>query len=192
MVPWLQHRELRKHIQPIEQFVYRTAAERWRTKCPGMPRALLDIFKELPNASPSAMSAHVVTFMFASHDTTAHTMGFLLYEISRHTEMQGRLSREIDEVIGDITQPDATVPTCEQVSRFSYCTQVVDETLRLYPVAASGSIRRVDSDGGHLPHSGFPLSEGTAILMPPIIMHRSPEYWDSLLELIQSVSRVTP
>lgn len=182
VMPLLQQRPLRAHLTKLHAFIAIAAAERAATKDGTGPRALLDIFVDLPGATPSDVAAHSITFLFAGHDTTAHSFSFLLYEVARNPDVLTRIRAEVDAELGDFTGDEPRLPGPDEVERLPYCAQVLKETLRLYPTAASGSVRRVDRESGHLPHCGFPLPENAHILMPPFVMHRSPEYWDNPLE----------
>lgn len=179
VVPLLQQRVLRAHMLKLRTFIASAAADRASRKSTDTgPRALLDVFVDLPNSTPDDVTAHALTFLFAGHDTTSHTLSFLIFEVARHIDIQSKIRAEIDAELSGLTGDEPRVPSPDDVSRLPYCTQVLQETLRLYPAAASGSVRCVDRDSGHLPHCGFPLPKGTHVLMPPMVMHRSPIYWD--------------
>ena len=44
---------------------------------------------------------HVLTLLFAGHDTTTSTVSFLIYELARNPEWADRLRAELDDVCGD-------------------------------------------------------------------------------------------
>ncbi|KAI7907546.1 cytochrome P450 [Cokeromyces recurvatus] len=71
----------------------------------------------------------VVTFLIAGHDTTANTLAWTLYELSRHPDIQAKVLQEIAD--NHITWD--TLPTSEQISNLKYMHQVIKEVLRLYP-----------------------------------------------------------
>ncbi|KAI8067575.1 cytochrome P450 [Gongronella butleri] len=71
----------------------------------------------------------VVTFLIAGHDTTANTLAWFFYELSRHPEIQAKVLQEIANV--GITSDK--LPTVEQVNSLKYTMQVIKETLRMYP-----------------------------------------------------------
>lgn len=69
----------------------------------------------------------------AGHETTAHTLSFVLYEIAQHPEVEQKLLSELDNFgnnrpirYGDLNG-----------GVLSYVSQIVQETLRLHPVAPS-------------------------------------------------------
>jgi hypothetical protein len=46
--------------------------------------------------------SNTVVFLFAGHDTTGHTMTWLLYELARHPAMQRRVQQEADEMFAEL------------------------------------------------------------------------------------------
>src|SRR5918998_3329813 len=44
---------------------------------------------------------HVMTLLFAGHDTTTSTVSFLFYELSRHPDVPDRLYSEVDALLGN-------------------------------------------------------------------------------------------
>ncbi|CAO3620404.1 unnamed protein product [Mucor fragilis] len=71
----------------------------------------------------------VVTFLIAGHDTTANTLAWALYELSRHPDVKAKLLQEIAD--NHITWDE--YPTSEQISNLKYMQQIIKEVLRLYP-----------------------------------------------------------
>jgi len=79
---------------------------------------------------------HVLTLLFAGHDTTTSTISFLVYELAHNPDWAERLSAERDEVCGD------REPTPEELfTGLPLLTRAIDETLRLYPPAWTGPRR---------------------------------------------------
>jgi cytochrome P450 len=65
--------------------------------------------------------------LVAGHETSSNALSWILYLLSSHPEALARVHQEIDSVLGD-----API-TFSDVIRFEYTTQVVMESLRLYP-----------------------------------------------------------
>src|SRR5215208_989918 len=99
--------------------------------------------------SDEAIRDHVLTLLFAGHDTTTATITFMLYELSRNPQELGALRDELDTVL------DGRLPTAEDLARsLPRLEMAVDETLRLYPPAWIGPRRSVEAfefDGKHVP-----------------------------------------
>ncbi|KAI9256300.1 cytochrome P450 [Helicostylum pulchrum] len=71
----------------------------------------------------------VVTFLIAGHDTTANTLAWTLYELSRNPDVQAKVLQEIADC--HITWDK--LPTSEQIPNLKYTHQVLKEVLRMYP-----------------------------------------------------------
>ncbi|XP_070505523.1 cytochrome P450 4d2-like [Chironomus tepperi] len=71
----------------------------------------------------------VDTFTFAGHDTTTNAICFTLHMIAKHPEVQQKLNKEIEEVLGDGEL------TFKSLNEFKYLELVIKESLRLYPPA---------------------------------------------------------
>jgi cytochrome P450 len=77
----------------------------------------------------------VMTLLFAGHDTTTSTIGFMFYELARHPEIAAALRDEQTEVLGG-ARPDAAMLMGGQLKLLE---MVQDETLRKYPPAWIGA-----------------------------------------------------
>uniref|UniRef100_A0A3Q0REX4 Cholesterol 24-hydroxylase n=1 Tax=Amphilophus citrinellus TaxID=61819 RepID=A0A3Q0REX4_AMPCI len=98
------------------------------------------------------MLDNFVTFFIAGQETTANKLGFCIMELGRHPEILEKARKEVDDVIGmkrDISYDD--------LGELVYLSQVLKETLRIYPTAP-GTARDVAEDmvidGIHIP-GGF-------------------------------------
>lgn len=72
---------------------------------------------------------YLVKFTFQGHDTTAETMCYALYELSRHSKVQEKLFQELISMIGENGEV-----TNETLKAMTYLQAVINETLRLHPV----------------------------------------------------------
>jgi cytochrome P450 len=103
---------------------------------------------------------HVLTLLFAGHDTTTSTISFLIHELARHPDWLERLAAERDEVCGD------REPTAEELfGGLPLLTRAIDETLRLYPPAWMGprrSVRDFELEGTRVP-AGLPCAYSSYI-----------------------------
>jgi cytochrome P450 len=96
---------------------------------------------------------HVLTLLFAGHDTATSTVSFLVYELARNPDWADAIAAELGEVCGP-RDPSAE----ELFSGLPVLTRAVDETLRLYPPAWIGprrSVRDFEFDGVSAP-AGIP------------------------------------
>lgn len=91
----------------------------------------------------------LVAVLLAGRDTTAVTLSWLFYEISRNPEIVRKLRQEIIEYVG----LDRT-PTYDNLKSMKYLQHTLNETLRLYPVVPYNV--RIALKDTTLPHGGGP------------------------------------
>src|SRR5215468_9881894 len=73
-----------------------------------------------------------ITFLVAGHETTSGLLSFALYALLKNPEVLARGYDEADRVLGtDLS----VLPTYSQVHQVPYVTQILEETLRLWPTA---------------------------------------------------------
>jgi cytochrome P450 len=110
---------------------------------------------------------HVMTLLFAGHDTSTSTITFLLYELARAPEVAARLRAEQDRVLA------GRPPTAAELldGELPELEMAVDETLRLYPPAWIGP-RRAIAD---FKFAGVPVPGGVAVNYCSWASHRLPE-----------------
>ncbi|HEU5434161.1 MAG TPA: cytochrome P450, partial [Thermomicrobiales bacterium] len=110
------------------------------------------------------------TFLVAGHETTSGLLSFALYFLSKHPDVAARARAEVDRVFGEGT----VLPTYEQVRALTYVSQVLKETLRLWPTAPGFARRPLAPDT---------LAETWAIEPTDVIrvitplLHRDPSVW---------------
>ncbi|XP_028253136.1 cholesterol 24-hydroxylase-like [Parambassis ranga] len=98
------------------------------------------------------MLDNFVTFFIAGQETTANQLAFCIMELGRHPDILKKVRKEVDDVIGmkqDISYDD--------LGKLVYLSQVLKETLRLYPTAPGTSrdvLEDMVIDGIHIP-AGF-------------------------------------
>jgi cytochrome P450 len=79
----------------------------------------------------AAVAGNVLTMLLAGEDTTANTLAWMIYLLSRNPEAMQRARDEVRAVIGS-----SQVPTqYEQVSALNFVEACAHETMRLRPVA---------------------------------------------------------
>ena len=74
--------------------------------------------------------ATAIVFMVAGYDTTATTLSFASYLLSKHPDEQQRLQDEIDQAFADA---DGEFPDYSAIQSLPYLDMVVHETLRMFP-----------------------------------------------------------
>ncbi|XP_048841385.1 cholesterol 24-hydroxylase-like isoform X3 [Brienomyrus brachyistius] len=101
------------------------------------------------------MLDNFLTFFIAGQETTANQLSFAVLELGRHPEILEKVRQEVDDVLG--VRQDIQY---EDLGKLTYMSQVLNETLRLYPTAP-GTSRWIAEDvvieGIHIP-GGLPVA----------------------------------
>ena len=108
----------------------------------------------------------ILTLIVAGHETTASTLNWTWYLISQHPEVEQRLSNELNDL--------TTFSEFDDLPRFLYTRQIIDETMRLYP--AGWLLNRKALHDDHLGEYFVPA--GTEIYVPPYFIQRHPDVWE--------------
>ena len=117
--------------------------------------------------SEAQVRDEVMTLLLAGHETTADALSWTFHLLAQHEDIQQRLHREIDEVLGSRPPRYADLPA------LSYARQVLQEAMRLYPPA--WLIERqviADDEVG-----GFRIPAGSMVAISPYTLHRNPALW---------------
>jgi cytochrome P450 len=109
----------------------------------------------------------LVLFILAGHDTTSTTLGYSLWALGHHSEIQDRMFDEVSALGDRPLTPD-------DVPRLGHTVRVLHEALRLCP-PASGTPRMLNKD---LAVDGYRVEAGTMAVVSFYAMHRDPYLWD--------------
>jgi len=114
--------------------------------------------------------AQCITFLVAGHETTSGLLSFAISYLLKDPGVVARASEEVDRVLGTDT---SVPPTYQQVQALTYVTQILNETLRLWPTAPAFTRApyRDDTVGGYL------LPKGSSVTALTPMLHRLPEIW---------------
>ncbi|KAE8586413.1 hypothetical protein XENTR_v10021659 [Xenopus tropicalis] len=92
------------------------------------------------DCDPETLLDNFVTFFIAGQETTANQLSFAVMSLGRNPEILKKAQAEIDEVIGSKRDIEY-----EDLGKLSYLSQVLKETLRLYPTAP-GTSRTLENE----------------------------------------------
>ncbi|XP_063233535.1 cytochrome P450 4g15-like [Bacillus rossius redtenbacheri] len=106
----------------------------------------------------------------AGTDTTAYTVATTLMLLGLHQDVQRKVLQEQESIFGEDTSRPVTTRDLQQMV---YLEQVINETMRLYPVIPAVA-RRVDED---ISVNSYTLPAGTIVIIPIYLVHRNPEYF---------------
>ncbi|ORY07247.1 cytochrome P450 [Basidiobolus meristosporus CBS 931.73] len=112
----------------------------------------------------------VVTFLIAGHETTSNTLAWCLYNLARHPAALKKVLQEL----ANIGIADDELPTIAQVSGMKYLSQVLKETLRMYPPLAS--LQKFCIKDCKLPF-GYAIEKGTVAQINIYSLHHNPNIW---------------
>jgi len=117
--------------------------------------------------SASELRDEMWTLLNAGHETTATTLGFAFWLLSRHPEARERVEAEADSLSG-------RAPGWDDFDRLGFTSRVVLETLRLIPPAWSTSREAIRDGvlGGHR------VPRKTLVQPLFFLTQRHPEFWD--------------
>lgn len=104
----------------------------------------------------------------AGHETSANALTWVLYLLSQHPEDVLKLRTEIKEVLGD------REAQFEDLPKLIYTTQVINESLRLYPPAwVTDRVALKDDE-----YNGLKIQKGSMIVIYIYGAHRSEKLWN--------------
>jgi len=108
-----------------------------------------------------------ISFFFAGHETTADTLAWTIYLLSRHPDLQARVRAEVDAVLGGRT------PTSSDLPNLPYTLQVIEESMRLFPAAWAISREPLTDDV----LGDYTVRAGQIIYLAIYNLHHHPRYW---------------
>jgi cytochrome P450 len=113
------------------------------------------------------MVDQVAIFFLAGHETSASALAWALYLVAAYPEVQERLAREAEEVLG-------ADPGFGDVARLRFARDVMRETLRLYPPVPM----MVREAACPVTFRGREVRRRSQIVISPWHIHRHERIWD--------------
>ena len=105
----------------------------------------------------------------AGHETTALALTWALYLISSHSDVEQQLHKS---TLSNFSDKD---PAFSDLRSMGYTTQVIDETIRMYPPAWLLDREAIEEDEV----GGYKINKNQDIFCFTYGMHRNPEYWEN-------------
>ena len=112
----------------------------------------------------------VMTLLLAGHDTTALLLSWGLWLLLRHPEVEARVRREVDDVLGG---PGGRAATFDDLPALRHVRLAIDETLRLYPPAYQNSREATVP----VTLGGVTLPARSTVLWSTWAIHRDPRWF---------------
>ncbi len=114
------------------------------------------------------LAREIVNLVVAGHETTASLLNWMWYLLAEHPDVQTKLADELTRL------PWGKTPAIDNLPKYTYTRQVIDEALRLYPPLWLMTRKALNDD-----HLGeFFVPKGTEIFISPYLIQRSPLLWD--------------
>ncbi|XP_074642650.1 cytochrome P450 1A1-like [Tubulanus polymorphus] len=104
----------------------------------------------------------------AGVDTSTHSLNWLFYFMAKYPEIQDRVHKEINEVIGN------RQPTINDKSNMIYCEAFMLETMRICPIGPI--LLRAASVDAKL--DGYDIPKGSQVWANVYACHHDPRVWD--------------
>ncbi|MEH1885623.1 cytochrome P450 [Nostoc sp.] len=111
----------------------------------------------------------IVGLFSAGFETSAVTLGWIWYLLSKYPTVERRLQAELVMVLAGRT------PTFEDLPHLKYTKMVVQEAMRLYPGAWVYARNNLADDS----IGGYHIPGGSMLLLSPFVTHRLPAFWDN-------------
>ncbi|CAD5226201.1 unnamed protein product [Bursaphelenchus okinawaensis] len=133
--------------------------------------AFLDLMLDMVDKGQLDMDGlqeEVDTFTFEGHDTTSAAMNWFLHLMGNHPQIQARVQKEVDEVLGVDREP-----TFEDLGKLKYLEACFKETLRLYPSVPLFARQMTEDTKVH----NHILPKGTGVVIMPAMVHKDERFW---------------
>lgn len=110
----------------------------------------------------------IKTLIVAGHETTTSTLCWSWYLLSQNPVVEENLSIELNSM------PANQVSKLDELPKFRYARQIIDEAMRLYPPGwlMTRKARKDDRLGKYF------VPAGTEIYIPPYFIQRNPNLWE--------------
>ncbi len=117
--------------------------------------------------APGQVRDEVITMLAAGHDTVTEALTWTLWLVAQHPEEDARVHEEASLALG------ARPPAAHDLGALPYVTQVVEESMRLYPPVWGLMRTAVGEDV----LEGYRIPAGARLVVCPWVTHRSPALW---------------
>lgn len=120
------------------------------------------------DVSAERMISDVVTFLITGHETTAATVAWALFLLSRNEEALERATAESDRVT------DGDAPSGQWPDRLPFVLACIEETQRLFPPVPVITRQAVNDDEVADLH----IAKGSGVIVPVRLLHRMHRFWE--------------
>lgn len=119
--------------------------------------------------SDSELRDEALTLMLAGHETSAHTLTWIIGLLAKNQDVQTKLQDEIDD--------NKNLSPLMYMEKMNYLVAIIKESMRLYPAFPVLSRKACvnDSIGDHF------IPKDTNVVIPIFVIQRSEEFWSDPL-----------
>ncbi|KAJ7927562.1 cytochrome P450 [Mycena leptocephala] len=174
--------------EKLRQFMKEQVAERKVSVAAGDTRA--DVFTTLVKANQDEsgklqlddqeLIGNVFIFLFAGHDTTAHTLAATLGFMAIHSDIQDEVVEQIMAVVG----PDHD-PEFDDYSKLDKVLAIFYEATRMFPAghvlireATEDTVLTIPNPVGEEGSKTIPIPKGTEIMVDMVGVQYNPRYFE--------------
>jgi cytochrome P450 len=171
--PWFAASgELRKHedMRTRADSVLLEYIRKRRNEPPGhdLLQTLMDArYSDGEGMSDELVLSESMQLLVAGHETSSNGLSWLLYLLSTHPECLDKVRQEFFSVLGDAPLTHA------DVLKFEFTTQVIHESLRLYPPFWMIDRMAVENDRV----GDLVIPSGSTVIVYVYGAHHAPRYW---------------
>jgi cytochrome P450 len=163
-VPLPANRRAREALAALDEITYGIIRAR---RASGDTGDLISMMLGAGEMEDRQLRDEAITLLVAGHETTAVSLGWTLYAISRHPEVARKLRAEVDDVLGD------RAATSEDVPKLRFTDWCVRESMRLYPPAWAIGREAL----APMTIAGVPVKKGTQLWAAQWVVHRDPRWF---------------
>ena len=118
--------------------------------------------------SSETLKDELMTILLAGHDTTALSLTYSFYLLSKHPEVEQKFHKELENVLDD------SPPTAADIRQLNYTENIIQEAMRLYPPVYC-TFREPTQQ---VTLGGYSIPSGSLVMLPQWGVHRDPRWYD--------------
>ena len=167
------YRRYRHYSRELDRIIYHAIdrKEEGKEKSAGVTD-MIQLLKKAQYSDGSSIDRQelrdqVLTLMFAGYDTTALTLSWLSYELSRHQDIQEKMREELST----LKPHEATDFT--KLNQLKYTDSVLKEAMRLHPPGWGWTRFPQEADNVN----GASVTPDQVVLLCPYLTHRDERYF---------------
>jgi len=163
-------------LENFNKYIHDLVKETRNSKEKSRGKTLLHLLveaEELENnfISEEVIRGNIVLFFVAGHESTTSALVWAIYLLAKYPQIQEKAREEVDQYF---RTTGGKINFETHKSSLEFISNVIKETLRLYPPGAGLSGRRVQKD---IVSGGYFFPKGSLIGVNIWSIHHSPEYY---------------